>query len=159
MGPIKKAHDGNLQQALPGLATSTFRRTFRFVLPTTIATCFAWFLCQLGFYALSAHCDAFWMRSTSPLPDASFREAIYNLVKYSFLTWKNGDNAYERNQWSMPFLLKGSMLVYLVLLATLRCTPKWRMAVFTALYAYSWVAGDGKTAFSIPCMTPFSHTN
>ena len=131
------------------LASSTFRRVFRLVLPTTIAGFFAWFLCQLGFYALAARCEAFWMRNTSPLPDPTFRAAIKGLIYNSMNLWKSGNNTYERNQWSLPFLLKGSMMVYLTLLATLRCTPRWRMTLFFSLYALSWAWNDAMIGMNI----------
>ena len=149
MGPLAKARDGNPQAALMSLASSTFRRVFRLVLPTTIAGFFAWFLCQLGFYALAARCEAFWMRNTSPLPDPTFRAAVKGLFWNSLNLWKSGNNTYERNQWSLPFLLKGSMMIYLTLLATLRLTARWRMTVFFGLYALSWCWNDAMIGMNI----------
>ena len=149
MGPLTKARDGNPQAALMSLGSSTFRRVFRLILPTTIAGFIAWFLCQLGFYALAARCEAFWMRNTSPLPDPSFRAAIYGLLFNTFELWRTGNNVYERNQWSLPFLLQGSMVVYLALLATLRCTPRWRMTVFFGLYAFSWAWADAMIGLNV----------
>lgn len=99
-------------------------------------------MANLGFYRLGKRCAAFWLRDTSPLPDASFGDAIYNLFYQCYTTWTNSSNEYDKNLWSMMFLLKGSMFVYLALLATIRCTPRYRMLVFGALYSLAFASRD-----------------
>ena len=49
-------------------------------------------------------------------------------------------------QWTLPYLLKASMLVYLTMLATVYVLPKSRMLVYAMMYCYYWKMGD--------CMLP-----
>lgn len=149
MGPVKKARDGNSQQALMSLASSVFRRPFRLILPTTIAGFFAWLGCQLSFYALAKRSEAWWMHFTSPLPDETWMKAIKGLFWNSFKLWKTGDFWYDKNQWSLPYLLQGSMMVYLILLGTLRCTAQWRMTIFGMFWVFSWLWNDAMVGLNV----------
>ncbi len=99
-------------------------------------------MANMGFYKLGKRCAAFWLRDTSPMPDASFKDAIYNLFYQCYSTWTNSSNEYDKNLWSLMFLLKGSLFVYIALLATVRCTPKYRMAVFFGLYSLAFASRD-----------------
>ncbi len=144
--PIKQARSGNTQGALSGLVSSAFRRPWRLILPPTIATFIAWLMANLGLFSLGRRCPSWWMRDTSPPSDATFQDAIHGLFTAIYHTWWGGGaNVYDKNQWPMFSLFKGSMLLYVVLLATMRCTPRYRMLVFAALYIYSYGTGDSKT--------------
>ena len=149
LSPIKKAREGNFTGALMSLASSTFRRPLRLILPTTIATLFAWLFCQLGFYSLAASSDAWWMSFTSPLPDETFRVAVSRLLWTSYNVWMTGENDYDKNQWALKLLLKGSLMVFLLLLATIRCTPFWRMSVFASFYCLSWIWNDAMIGLNV----------
>ena len=152
--PIKQAQSGNGSQALSGLAFSAFRRTGRLVLPATIATVISWMICQLGLFEIGRTCDAAWIRDTSPTSGPGFTGSIRRLFTNLFTTWTTGFNDYDRNQWTFPFLLKGSMLIFITLLATIRIHSNYRILVFFGLYAFSWAAEDCKRIFPSP--TPSS---
>ena len=145
--PIKQARDGNGNQALSGLSVSAFRRTGRLVLPATIATVISWVICQLGLFEIGRTCDAAWIRDTSPSPGPGVAGSIRLLLVNLFTTWTTGFNAYDKNQWTYPFLLKGSMLVFITLLATVRIHSKYRILVFLGLYLFNWVAEDRKRIY------------
>ena len=142
MKPIKQARNGSIGPALSGLSSSTLRRTGRLVLPTTVATLVSWFIAQMGGYSIGKSCEAAWIRDTSPVRVPGIIRPIRSLVKSCFKTWATGSNVYDPIQWTLPFLLKGSMLVYLTLLATVRTQAKYRMLVFVGLYFFSWAVRD-----------------
>ena len=142
MKPMKQARNGSIGPALSSLSSSTLRRTGRLVLPTTLATLVSWLIAQMGGYRIGKTCDAKWIRDTSPVRRPGIIGPIRSLVKNCFTTWSTGSNVYDPIQWTLPFLLKGSMLVYLTLLATIRARARYRMLVFVGLYFFSWAARD-----------------
>lgn len=144
MKPIKQARCGNGSEALAGLAFSAFRRTSRLVLPATIATIISWTICQLGLFEVGRTCEAVWIRDTSPKPGPGIAGSVHLLLTNLFTTWTTGSNIYDKNQWTFPFLLKGSMLIFITLLATVRIHSIYRVLVFLGLYAFSWAGGDRK---------------
>ena len=141
--PLKQTRNGNINQALAGLGSSTFRRIGRLVLPTTAATILSWIICLLGGYEIGRACEATWIRDTSPDSPLGFVNAIRSLVRNCFTTWSSGKNIYDPIQWTLPFLLQGSMFTYLALLGTLRCQSRYRLMILMCLYAFSWAKKDG----------------
>ena len=144
LSALKKARAGNTDAALQGIAKSAFRRTGRFVTPAVIATTLSWLLCQFGAYRIANISSSNWIRDTSPGPSSSFAMAFYDLFKNLGTTWLNGANEYDRIQWTLTFLLKGSMMTYLTLFATVYVKPKWRMIICAGLYYFKWKSGDCK---------------
>ena len=144
LSALKKARAGNSDAALQGIAKSAFRRTGRFVTPAVIATTLSWLLCQFGAYRIANISSSNWIRDTSPGPSSSFAMAFYDLFKNLGTTWLNGANEYDRIQWTLTFLLKGSMMTYLTLFATVYVKPKWRMLICVGLYYFKWKSGDCK---------------
>ena len=141
--PVQKARTGNTDSSLSGLASSAFRRTLRLVLPCTIATFFSWIIAQCGGYNIARMVDSEWMRSSgSAERSQSVLTAITDLLRAIYRTWAWADNDYDRNQWSMTWFLRGTMLLYVTLLATVRVRPRYRMLIFLALFLYSWKNRD-----------------
>lgn len=120
MKPLKQARNGDIDKAMSGLASSTLRRTGRLLLPTIAVTIASWMICQLGGYKTGKVYDSEFIRDTSPDSIPGFVGPIRSLVSNCFSTWSSGSNIYDPIQWTLPFLLKGSMLIYLTLLATVR---------------------------------------
>jgi len=142
--PIKQTRAGNIEAALTGIARSSFRRTGRFVLPAVIATTLSWLLCQCGAYKVANLADSAWIRDTSPEPSATFLSAFYDLFTNLGGTWIDGYNEYDKIQWTLTYLLKGSMTTYLTLIALAYVKPRWRIAILIGLYYFMWKCGDGK---------------
>ena len=142
--PIKLSRAGNADAALSSVAKSSFRRTGRFVAPAMIATTCSWLVCQFGGYNVAHIADSAWIRDTSPTASPSFAAAIYDLLKNLGTTWLDGFNSYDRIQWTLTYLLKGSMMTYLTLFATVYVKPKWRFFILAALYYFKFKGGDGK---------------
>lgn len=139
MKPVKQARAGQVDAALSGLASSTFRRTWRLVLPCTIATVFSWVICQLRLYDGNFAVGNGWLQNTSPQHASSLWDAIRSLFHNIFNTWARGSNTYDENQWPMPGFLKASMLLFIALVATVRATPRYRMLIMAGLCWFSWV--------------------
>lgn len=146
--PIKLSRAGNADAALSSVAKSSFRRTGRFMIPAVIATMCSWLLCQFGGYKVAHVADSAWIRDTSPTPSASFATAFYDLFQNLGTTWLDGFNAYDRIQWTLTYLLKGSMMTYLTLFATVYVKPKWRVFICVGLYWFKWKGGDGEQAYT-----------
>jgi hypothetical protein len=150
--PIKLSRAGSADAALSSVAKSSFRRTGRFVIPAIIATICSWLACQFGGYKVAHVADSAWIRDTSPTPSASFAAAFYDLFQNLGTTWLDGFNAYDRIQWTLTYLLKGSMMTYLTLFATVYVKPVWRVFICVGLYWFEWEGGDGERTypFSVP---------
>lgn len=142
--PIKQLRAGNIDVALSGIAKSAFRRTGRFVIPAVIATTLSWLVCQFGAYRLAKTVDSAWIRDTSPVPSPSFAAAVSDLFYNLITTWTDGGNEYDRIQWTLTYLLRGSMLVYLTMFATAYVQPRYRVLVYCVMYMFYWKSGDGK---------------
>lgn len=137
--PVKLARAGSTEPALANLAVSSFRRSFRLVLPATAATILSWFITQLGGYETAKNSDAYWLYTTSPQPSSSWVSAVDDLLHAIRTTWTyNPDNPYDQPQWALLYLLQGSMFVFTALLATINLTPRWRVLTIISLYFWSW---------------------
>jgi peptidoglycan/LPS O-acetylase OafA/YrhL len=139
---IQQSRAGQTDAALSALASSAFRRTGRLVFPAATVTMLTWLACQFGAFQLSRDSDAYWLRTTSPEPSSTWVSAIHDLGRELIATWFWFSNRYDQPQWALMFLLKGSLFVFLVLLITVRTTPRFRIFAELVLYAWSWSIGD-----------------
>ena len=140
--PIKMAREGEIQAAANGLLSSAFRKTFRFVLPTMCAQVIVWLVAQLGCYELSKQIGGDWLSRTIPTASATWYQAVKDLVWNWYIIWVNGEHFYDKNYWALLPLLRASFMVYVMLLVTLRCAPRYRMLLCTGMYVYSWMCDD-----------------
>ena len=151
--PTRQTRAGQVDATLVGIAKSAYRRTGRFIAPVIVATFMSWLMCQLGAYRLAKVVDSSWIRDTSPKVSVSFPMAFVDLFQNLVTTWTSGANTYDPIQWTMTYLLRGSMLVYLALFATAYVQPRYRMIVYAIMQAYYWWIGDGKSDLSIVTRT------
>jgi hypothetical protein len=142
--PIRQARNGNTEAALVGVAKSAFRRIPRIVLPTTIATVMIWFLCQFGIFQVAKHTDSAWLTYTAPEMTPYFGDAVRSLFFNVIETWVYGRNIYEQNDWNLQPLMKGAMLVYVSIFATIYMQPKYRMMTSLAQWVYYYIGSDCK---------------
>lgn len=89
------------------------------------------------------HADSDWIRDTSPVPSSSFADAFGGLFDNLLSTWTSGRNHYDPIQWTLTYLLKGSMMTYLTLFATVYVKPRSRMLILGVLYAFMYISQDG----------------
>lgn len=144
LGFLKQVRAGNQNTALQRLAKSAYRRIGRLVLPATVATTVSWVLCQLGAYRLAREGDVNWFRDISPRQSPDLVSGIWDLFKNLFKTWSEASNDYDKVQWNLFFLLKASMVVYMILLMTTYLTPRSRKICILIYYMYGWTSGDCK---------------
>lgn len=144
--PIRLARASKYEEAVIAVSKSAFRRVPRLILPTTIITVIIWFLCQFGAFEIAKRSESEWMSVTSPTITPFFGDALFDLCNQWIRTWVYGQNFYDPNQWTLHPLLKGSMLVYMMVFATLYCQPKYRMMMCMAMYIYYWVAQECKSS-------------
>lgn len=146
--PIRQARSGNIEGALVGIAKSAFRRIPRIFLPTTIATCITWFFCQFGVFQVAKNTDSAWLSYHGPSMTPYFGDAIRSLLFNVIETWVHGRNMYDANHWNLQPLVKGSMLVYISISATIYMQPKYRMMTSLAQWVYYYISGDCKSPIS-----------
>lgn len=140
----KQIRNGDFTFALSRLARSTFTRTGRLVIPTNIAVVMVWFVCQLNGFQIASQVDSGWIRgSGTPTPGPTFCNAINGLLRNLILFWHNGVSEYDHTYWTIPFFLKGSMLVYVTLLGTTYTQPKYTKLILILLYLFAWSGGQG----------------
>jgi hypothetical protein len=133
---------GNTNIALSNLAKSTFTRSGRLVVPTSVAIFIAWLLCQLGAFQLAKRTDAEWIRAGGRDPDGPLWNSLVQLARALVLFWNSGAGVYDATHWTLVYFLQGSFRVYLALLATTLATIKYRRYITVFLYLYSWCTGD-----------------
>jgi hypothetical protein len=141
--PLQLARRGATSDALAALSTGAFRRIGRLVVPAALVTILSWLLCQVGVFQFGRRVDAYWLRTTSPEPSPSVGAALADLVRQVGGTWMYGENVYDQPQWALLSLLRGSLYVFMTLLALVHTTPLFRVCAQLVLYAYSWATLDG----------------
>ncbi|KAI5287911.1 hypothetical protein KEM54_005630 [Ascosphaera aggregata] len=142
LNPVKNARAGNTAVGLKNLARSTFTRSGRLIVPTTIATLIGWSLAEAGVFGIAARSDSDWIRGVAAPPDSTWDAAFMHLFECLTLSWNNGKTDFDKTHWTLVFFLKGSMRVYLALLAmTLLSIRSWYI-VTIFLYMFSWCTGD-----------------
>ena len=142
--PIRQIRAGHPEQSLSSIARSAFRRVPRLVLPTTIVTIAIWLLAELGTFRVSKSSDSPWIVDTSPNMEPYFGSSIMVLIDNIISTWTRGNNYYDVHQWTLLPLLKGSMLVYMAMVATAYLKTRYRMMIEMALFVYYYISNDGK---------------
>jgi hypothetical protein len=134
--------------ALSGLATSALRRSLRLVLPCTVITILTWIMAQFGAFQVGKAVNSHWLSSTSPSASATVWQSIKDLSWAFWCTWVGAANYYDMNQWSMMWFLKGSMALYLILVAVSKVTPGARMSIVFMVFAINWKLHDGWSYFA-----------
>ncbi|KAJ5135572.1 uncharacterized protein N7515_004850 [Penicillium bovifimosum] len=147
--PLQLARRGATSDALAVLSSGSFRRIGRLIVPATLVTFLTWLLCQVGVFQFGRRVDAYWLRTTSPEPSLSFGTAIADLVRQTAGTWMYGENAYDQPQWALLSLHRGSLYVFMTLMALVNTTPLFRVCAQLFLYAYSWATLDGTVGINV----------
>ena len=142
LNPLKGSYAGNTDLVLSNVAKSTFTRSARLVIQTTLATCIAWTFCQLGALGIATLANSDWLRMVSPKPDSTMLAALAGLFRALILFWNKGENRYEPVHWTRVYFLKGSKQIYLTRVATTMVRKPWRWTIVVFLYTYSWCTGD-----------------
>lgn len=135
--PLTLARSGQPEAALNIVSIASFRRTFRLVLPSTVATVIPWIFCQLGFMEAGRQADAWWLYTNTPPPSPTPRSAVTDLWAALLGTWTYREgNPYNQPQWTMLPLLQGSWMVFMSLILVTKLTSRWR--ILTLLLFATW---------------------
>lgn len=98
----------------------------------------------MHFFQVARNCESVWLVITGPNLDKTWYEAVVSLFKETMYTWTEHHNNYDANQWTLQPLLKGSMMVYILILGTVYCRQEIRMAISLCFFFYFFFAGEGK---------------
>ena len=150
--PLKLARSNQIESALTNIAHSSFRRTFRLVLPATFATLISWFICQLGMYEMARNGDAYWLYTYTPRMSWTWGASIDDLFSALAATWAlKSINPYDQPQWALVYLLMGSMFCFCALLITLHLASFWRVVVLIilGLWSLDWSQKNGDRKYFI----------
>lgn len=140
--PLRQCRAGQQDAMFAGVARSAFRRVPRLILPTTMATTMIWFFCQFGVFEVGNRVNSWWVNYTSPNITPYIGNAVMDLIHHLITTWTKSWNVYDNNQWTLLPLLKGSMLVYMFLVATAFCKARYRMILELAMFVYYYISND-----------------
>ncbi|KAG9234244.1 acyltransferase 3 [Amylocarpus encephaloides] len=140
--PIRQCRAGQQEAMFSGISKSAFRRVPRLVLPTTIATTLIWFVTQFGVFEVGTRVEGWWLNFTSPKMTPFIGKAVKTLLINGITTWTKSWNIYDNNQWTLLPLLKGSMLVYMMLIATAYVKPRYRMMASFGMFIYYYISND-----------------
>lgn len=134
--PLKLSRAGNTSSAFSTIARSAFRRPPRLIFPATIAMVISWVMAQCGAFTVANRSDCWWCRYAAPDLEDSFGKEVLRLFKNFLSTWTTGYMAYDDHQWALLPLLKGSMLVYILLFATMYVKFRYRMLIYIGMMLY-----------------------
>lgn len=140
--PIKLCKQGNQEAAFVSISKSALRRFPRLFLPAAAATCLSFVICEFGLYAMAKHQDSWWLDVGTPARAPYLGQALVKLVHNLITTWTSSMNTYDPNQWTLLPLLRGSMWVYVFMVATAYVKPRFRMLASLGLWVYFYIAAD-----------------
>lgn len=147
--PIKLYRQDQQAAAFASMSKSALRRLPRLIIPTAFATCIIWVMAQFGLFLVAKRSDSWWSGATAPDQVPYLGDALKALVYNCITTWTHGHNSYDGNQWTLLPLLKGSLWVYVFMLATAYMQPKYRMMASMAVFSYFYMASDCKLRFGM----------
>jgi peptidoglycan/LPS O-acetylase OafA/YrhL len=148
--PIRQCRAGQQELMMQQLAKSAFRRVPRLILPATIATVIIWFVTQFGVFEVANRVEGWWLNYTSPNMTPYIGQAVIDLILNCITTWTKMWNVYDKNQWTLLPLLKGSMTVYMFLVATAYLKPRFRMMASFGFYLYYYIGNERTSCATTP---------
>ncbi|KAJ5416950.1 uncharacterized protein N7487_000500 [Penicillium crustosum] len=134
--PLKLSRAGDTTGAFETIAKSAFRRPPRLIFPATIALFISWIVAQFGGFIVANRSDCWWCRYAAPDLADSFWKELLRLPMNFLSTWTTGYMAYDDHQWALLPLLCSSMLVFLVLSATMFVKFRYRVVVYIGMLLY-----------------------
>ncbi|KAJ5573814.1 uncharacterized protein N7459_008241 [Penicillium hispanicum] len=134
--PLKLSRAGDSMSAFSTIAKSAFRRPPRLIFPATIALVISWTVAQFGGFTVANRSDCWWCRYAAPDLEDSFWSEVVRLGKNFLSTWTTGYMAYDDHQWALLPLLKASMLIYILLVATMFVQFRYRVVICLGMMLY-----------------------
>ncbi|BDD62320.1 hypothetical protein MAP00_007291 [Monascus purpureus] len=134
--PIQLSRTDSPLAVFTSVAKAAFRRLPQIVLPATIVLVLSWVVAQFGAFTVASRSDSLWCRSTAPVVEDSLWAETVRLVQNFLSTWTTGVMEYDASQWVLLPLLKASILVYLLLCATVFVKLHWRALIYLLMFLY-----------------------
>ncbi|KAJ5381489.1 uncharacterized protein N7496_003917 [Penicillium cataractarum] len=134
--PLKLSRAGDTTSAFTTIAKSAFRRPPRLIFPATIALVISWTVAQFGGFTVANRSDSWWCRYAAPDLEDSLWKEVLRLGENFLSTWTTGYMAYDDHQWALLPLLKASMLVFILLVATMFMRFRYRVTVYIGMLLY-----------------------
>lgn len=134
--PIKQSRNGDHLGSFTSVAKSAFRRPPRLIFPATIALIISWVMAQFGAFIVANRSDCWWCRYAAPDLAETFWQEVMRLFENFLGVWTTGYMAYDDHQWALLPLLEASMLVYILLCATMFVKFRWRLAIYLGMFLY-----------------------
>ena len=122
--------------AFTSIAKAVFRRIPQTILSATLVLVISWVVAQMGAFVVATRSDSWWCRATSPEIDSALGAEFVRLLQNFLTTWTTGYNAYDENQWVLLPLMIASILVYVLLCATIYVKFRWRSLIYVILFLY-----------------------
>ncbi|KAJ5794999.1 hypothetical protein N7457_001598 [Penicillium paradoxum] len=155
--PLKLSRAGDTMGAFTTIAKSAFRRPPRLIFPATIALIISWTVAQFGGFIVANRSDCWWCRYAAPDLEDSFWKELIRLPMNFLSTWTTGYMAYDDHQWALLPLLLSSMLVYILLSATMFVKFRFRVAIYIGMLLYFHQDGAKNTVLAgethVPSLT------
>ncbi|KAJ5591618.1 uncharacterized protein N7459_001987 [Penicillium hispanicum] len=145
--PMKQARNGDHLGSFTSVAKSAFRRPPRLIFPATIAMIISWIMAQFGAFVVANRSDCWWCRFAAPDLEETLWKEVIRLGESFLGVWTTGYMVYDDHQWALLPLLKTSMLVYILICATMYVRFRWRMVIYLGvfLYYHQVNVGDAET--------------
>lgn len=151
-------HKGQYPRILEAISGAVFRRPFRLYLPIIVANGIIATLVQTNFPFQNNHINGFGVPITAPTPYYQFHHWLES-VGHVFYVFKihglRGDtwdpaSPYISATWTIPTEFKGSIIVFLVLLALARAKKWIRLSLVTMVGVY-WQFKRGDSDMALFC--------
>jgi peptidoglycan/LPS O-acetylase OafA/YrhL len=134
--PLKQSRNGDILGSFTSVGKSAFRRPPRLIFPATIALIISWVMAQCGAFIAANRSDCWWCRYAAVDLAPTFWEEFVRLFKTFLEVWTTGYMAYDDHQWALLPLLQASMLIYILVCATMFCKFRFRVAIYLGMYLY-----------------------
>ncbi|CAI7572287.1 unnamed protein product [Penicillium palitans] len=134
--PLKQSRNGDILGSFTSVGKSAFRRPPRLIFPATIALLISWVMAQFGAFIAANRSDCWWCRYAAVDLAPTFWEEFVRLFKTFLEVWTTGYMAYDDHQWALLPLLQASMLIYVLICATMFCKFRFRVAIYLGMYLY-----------------------
>ncbi|KAJ5788215.1 hypothetical protein N7457_003205 [Penicillium paradoxum] len=134
--PLKQSRNGDILGSFTSVAKSAFRRPPRLIFPATIALLISWGMAQCGAFIAANRSDCWWCRYAAPDLEPTFWAEFVRLFKTFLEVWTTGYMAYDDHQWALLPLLKASMLIYILICATMFVKFRFRLVIYLGMYLY-----------------------
>jgi hypothetical protein len=93
-------------------------------------------MAQCGAFIAANRSDCWWCRYAAVDLAPTFWDEVVRLFTTFLEVWTTGYMAYDDHQWALLPLLQASMLIYVLICATMFVKFRFRLAIYLGMYLY-----------------------